>query len=344
MSPTEVDALVEQWMVAELDKTEELRDTTHFSAEDRDFMADLAADRYQDALETNGRDPAYLAPEAEAVLRAAGVPLLDHETRAFKRLCRKLQIANLEVLGIELERWQGIYKNGHRPAVAVPVTPPVKMPDSPMFSDVAARYFKEKKRSKKTEKQVQAEYARFLTAIGGDRPIATITKQDCRKYKDTLVAQQLTPATIAVRMFLLSGVFTWASEQGYTPEGALHPVEGLAPKKEERDKDAKRIMPFTNAQLLTVFDTSQFLKQRNKPERWWVPLLALFQLCRREEACQLAIKGIGTQDGIHYMNITDGPGQSLKNKGSRRTIPIHSSLIELGFLQYVASIKKQGHD
>lgn len=36
-------------------------------------------------------------------------------------------------------------------------------------------------------------------------------------------------------------------------------------------------------------------------------------------------------------------GQSLKNEGSRRRVPIHSSLIKLGFLDYVQQMKQDGH-
>ena len=33
----------------------------------------------------------------------------------------------------------------------------------------------------------------------------------------------------------------------------------------------------------------------------------------------------------------------MKNEGSRRRLPIHSSLIQLGFMEYVERIKKAGH-
>ena len=43
------------------------------------------------------------------------------------------------------------------------------------------------------------------------------------------------------------------------------------------------------------------------------------------------------------ITITDlGEGQSVKNKGSKRTMPIHSNLIALGFLDYVQDARAQG--
>lgn len=94
--------------------------------------------------------------------------------------------------------------------------------------------------------------------------------------------------------------------------------------------------------LAKVFASPLFLQQRlRRPERYWVSLICLFQLCRREEAAQLAMKDLGEREGIPFLTITDlGEDQSVKNKGSKRTIPIHSSLITLGFLEYVQGIRK----
>jgi integrase len=83
--------------------------------------------------------------------------------------------------------------------------------------------------------------------------------------------------------------------------------------------------------------------QKN-PSRYWLPLICLFQVCRREEAGQLALVDIQEDNGIPYIRINDDEklGQSLKNEGSRRKVPIHSSLIRLGFLEFVKKCKNAG--
>lgn len=125
----------------------------------------------------------------------------------------------------------------------------------------------------------------------------------------------------------------------------MNPTKGLAPTKTEQEKGAKQVRPFTDEELLRVFSSPNFLKQRlERPARYWISLLCLFQLCRREEAAQLALADLGVKDGIPCLTITDtGEGQSVKNKGSKRTIPIHSSLIALGFLDYMQAVRAQGH-
>ena len=151
-------------------------------------------------------------------------------------------------------------------------------------------------------------------------------------------------ATVAKHLHTLSGLFTWADKQGYMNEGASNPMKGLAPSKVESEKGATVVRPFTDEELLRVFSSTNFLKQKTaRPERYWITLLCLYQLCRREEGAQLALADLGDKDGIPYITITDlGEGQSVKNKGSKRTMPVHSSLIALGFLSYVQAARAQG--
>jgi integrase len=77
----------------------------------------------------------------------------------------------------------------------------------------------------------------------------------------------------------------------------------------------------------------------------WLPLLALYTGARLEELSQLRLDDIGNSDGIDFIRITDeGPHQKLKNKGSRRRIPMHSKLVKAGFLKYVERLRKAGED
>jgi len=58
------------------------------------------------------------------------------------------------------------------------------------------------------------------------------------------------------------------------------------------------------------------------------------------ELCQLIPSDIGTHDDVNTISILDEEiGKRLKTTASRRIIPIHSKLVEMGFLEYVTSIK-----
>lgn len=73
---------------------------------------------------------------------------------------------------------------------------------------------------------------------------------------------------------------------------------------------------------------------------YWVPLLAAFQLMRREEICQLKVKHVKQEDGIWYFDLAHHEIK-LKRPSSKRRVPLHDSIIELGFLKEVVEGRDQ---
>ncbi len=66
----------------------------------------------------------------------------------------------------------------------------------------------------------------------------------------------------------------------------------------------------------------------------------LYQGCRPSEACQLQVRDIelGELPCIHFTDEADY--QKLKNATSKREVPIHKRLIEMGFLEFVQQRQK----
>ena len=62
-----------------------------------------------------------------------------------------------------------------------------------------------------------------------------------------------------------------------------------------------------------MFGSEDFKRQASKhPERFWLSLICLFEICRREEAGQLGITDIDEEAGVPFLKITDtGEGQGL---------------------------------
>lgn len=72
-----------------------------------------------------------------------------------------------------------------------------------------------------------------------------------------------------------------------------------------------------------------------------MPVLGLLSAIRIGELSQLYIVDIVRVDGIDAIRITNtGEGQSVKTAASLRTVPLHPILIETGFLDYVADVKR----
>ena len=87
------------------------------------------------------------------------------------------------------------------------------------------------------------------------------------------------------------------------------------------------------------------------PYQFWLPLLGLFTGGRLNELCQLDTEDVEqhTETGIWTITVIDDPKdrpvrKSLKNKSSRRILPIHSELIRMGFIEFVEQAQKEGRE
>lgn len=98
--------------------------------------------------------------------------------------------------------------------------------------------------------------------------------------------------------------------------------------------------------------TSGFVVNKKTEHQYWLMMLGLFTGGRVNEICQLNPQHdiiLDTVSGIWFFNLTNesagaGIEKSHKNDGSKRRVPIHSKLVECGFLEYFERIKALGHD
>lgn len=109
-------------------------------------------------------------------------------------------------------------------------------------------------------------------------------------------------------------------------------------KKHEREEKTEPYEPFDADELSKIFAPETLLAQE-QPHQFWLPLLGLFTGARLNELCQLAINDVRVIDGHWAISINDKEYKKLKNTASRRTIPLHPQLIELGFLNYIKDVK-----
>lgn len=64
---------------------------------------------------------------------------------------------------------------------------------------------------------------------------------------------------------------------------------------------------------------------------YWLPLLACYQLMRREEICQLKVKHVRQEQGVWYFDLMHHEVK-VKRSSSKRRVPLHNAIIHLGFL------------
>lgn len=102
--------------------------------------------------------------------------------------------------------------------------------------------------------------------------------------------------------------------------------------------------PFSEAELKIIFGPAFEPWAKKYPHRWFGPILGLFSGARITEIAQLRVEDITTEDGVagFYVRAAHNK-QSIKNKPTRRFVPLAKPVLDAGFLDYAAEVKKSGH-
>lgn len=132
----------------------------------------------------------------------------------------------------------------------------------------------------------------------------------------------------------IRGLFKWLRKNWFIQ---FDPSENLG-RWGDQQKHIKQ--PFTDDDVKKMFCGPGLHKGDKASMYYWVPLIGLHTGARKNEICQLQHADIVAIKGSWCFNITtDGENKSLKtgdNGGSKRIVPVHSNLIALGFLDFVA--------
>lgn len=161
----------------------------------------------------------------------------------------------------------------------------------------------------------------------------------------------ITKKTVKKYLSALGGFSRWLDSEGYIE---VNPVRGLYPRVHDVLNPRH---PFTLEELQTLVETlnevgralgDDPLRPGRHREKVWAPLIALFTGARLTEILQLRPPDVREEDGIWFFDITESEDAGtrvknrLKNRHSRRRVPIHSTLLELGVLDIVLDAKEAG--
>tara|TARA_R110000782_G_scaffold232530_1_gene318753 strand:- start:1676 stop:2806 length:1131 start_codon:yes stop_codon:yes gene_type:complete len=188
---------------------------------------------------------------------------------------------------------------------------------------------------------------RDLTTFAERRALSVELNDDEVLAAETINTKYLAP---------LRQIYDWQRQAG---SGLDNPFAGIASRKpRRRDPDDER-RDFSFAELKRLFALPMFVgaegpkwmplyrpgSVRISDHRFWLPLICLFSGLRLNEACGLAVADIKSEGGILYFHVRDEmEGQSVKANASRRKVPLHHQLIDLGLPEHVARMRAAGAD
>jgi integrase len=158
--------------------------------------------------------------------------------------------------------------------------------------------------------------------------------------------ERISPTTFQRHQKNLSAPLNHAVERGVISHNPFKPFvlgEKAICQLRKGRPDTSRLL-WTSVDVACLLGTEMWHSEKTKIDDpiFWVPLIALLHGMRSEEILQLKPRNICCDQGIFYFNIERGTGQSTKSVNSKRLIPIHSQLIELGFLDLVNRQRKLG--
>lgn len=111
--------------------------------------------------------------------------------------------------------------------------------------------------------------------------------------------------------------------------------------------DRERMEPFTDEEVAKILSSHAFVgcesdRNYSKPGafrlrdwHFWFTLIAAFTGARTNEIMQMEVTDLREEKGVLVFELSDeGEGKSLKTKGSKRLVPVHPTLVELGLIAY----------
>ena len=218
-----------------------------------------------------------------------------------------------------------------------------------MLADALQQHLEEEKRRGFVAKTILEKRGVFADFLGflGNVPINDITRERIgmrngwrdAEYKATngKAAQKTRAAnTLEKRRAYLKKFFDWANDSGKFHRE--NPMSQLMATKAEIKSSARenRYAEFTDGDIKALFGPD-YAKQANRPDRYWMPLLALFTGARIAELARLELSTFEEVDGVKCFQILD-----TKADSGLRTVPIHSQLLALGLWDYAQALKNRG--
>ena len=244
-------------------------------------------------------------------------------------------------------------------------------PKSPLLSEEIAHHIGDLERRKLSPDTIteSRHSLRILLGIVGDRPVAEIKRDEIRAFWN---AVRWWPANATVkpqyRELSVSQIVERGREDG-VPSPSAHtlnkhrqrlgvffnalvdadviaksPLKGTGGEIDtSTDLDTGR--PFTDEEIARIFDPATFAPWGSKyPHRWWGPMIGLYTGARVTEVAQLYLDDVRQIEGIWGLFFwKNARGQKLKTQSSIRFVPLAQPLLDAGFLDFVADMRKTGH-
>ena len=150
----------------------------------------------------------------------------------------------------------------------------------------------------------------------------------------------LSIAQVNKYLVTLSAFFSWLHEHEFIKHNPAHHLLLGKPARSNsaEERSAYNIDEIRQIRDFLLKDRSAIIESR--PERFWVPMIALYSGMRQTEISQLYCADIVEYEGIWCFSVNEeAEDKRLKNASSIRLVPVHPALLEFGLIEYRGSLK-----
>ncbi|UKJ75455.1 site-specific integrase [Azospirillum brasilense] len=175
--------------------------------------------------------------------------------------------------------------------------------------------------------------------------LGELTRADFVERRDRLRIRRLTSTTLNLHLDRVKAAIDWAIKKkrfaGPNPAQGKRLDDG---ERDARDRDVPRRdrEPWGHDGVRALFASPAFQGDGLRTDAFfWAPLVTAHAGLRPEEALQLHVADIHQKDGVWCFRVCDGPGKTCKTRSSKRDVPIHRMLLELGILELAALRRRE---
>lgn len=264
-----------------------------------------------------------------------------------------------------------------RPAATAEVAKPGER-----LMDLFERYVKENPKRVKEAALMQArrDIGTFIELVGEDFPVTRLDKKAAREWKALLMEYPVKAAETGIFKSMGIKAIVAANSVAKNPKPVISPktvnryiaafssfcnwlvahdyltANPFLDMYLSVDKTKTNVRPFTDEERKVLFASPLFHSCKSdmkwhevgahkiRDHRYWLPHVMMYSGARPGEIAQLLVDDVRQMHGVWVMHFTDEGDEekSLKTKGSFRVVPVHSKLVEMGFIEHVKRHREAG--
>ncbi|MFZ3421326.1 tyrosine-type recombinase/integrase [Vibrio harveyi] len=245
---------------------------------------------------------------------------------------------------------------------------PVIVPKSMLkVSELFAKFYDENKaewKSHKTHSTNLSFYNTFVDIVG-DKFVDELDYPDANHYIDILrklpanrnklkafkdksiedllamegTFEPMKTANVNKNIERIKSVFLWAVQRKLMQTNILMDMKVKA--KNQKVQARNQRLQLDNDDLNALFNSPEYRSGTHaRTYQHWLPLLGLYTGARLSELAQLRIQDVYTENGVWLIDFNESEDKSLKTINSVRKVPVHKTLVRLGFIKYLQYLKK----